>query len=202
MPAVSQASKGVNVCLPSLDSAAEWSLRQRTDADVLGIRFPHRQEVVGGEPLRDRRDFQGSLRTLFVIAEVKAGPCSLNGPWTCSKDGNVDHVLRALGCVTPESLGSISRSLYQNGRFESADFEARLLCFGARKSSGLPTGSLQFTWHDVFGFVYDRYQTFWRAKRQNQQWPPVGRFLWGRCRDRQLDAYVQEMLAAFGVGVS
>jgi len=212
------------MCTHSLDSAAEWFLRlngfftvlnfvvhpiesaegtqQRTDADVLGIRFPHRQEIVGGEPLPDHTAFRDSSRPVFVIAEVKAGRCSLNGPWTRSEDDNVTNVLRSLGCVAPESLKVISDSLYENGRFESAELEARLLCFGARSSSELPTGTLQFTWPEVFGFVFDRYQTFWRVKRQNQQWPPIGRLLWDRCRDRQRDAYVHEMLAVFGVATA
>ena len=205
----------------SLDSAAEWFLRlngfftvlnfvvhpiepaegtqQRTDADVLGIRFSHRREIVGGDQLRDHPAFQCSSRTVFVIAEVKAGSCGLNGPWTRSDDENVKNVLGALGCVAPESLKVISDSLCRNGRFESAEIEARLLCFGARSSSGLPTCTLQFTWYEVLGFVYDRYHAFWRVKRQDQQWPPIGRLLWDRCRDREHDAYVHEMLAVFGV---
>ena len=205
----------------SLDSAAEWFLRlngfltmlnfvvhpveqtegtvQRTDADVLGVRFPYRQEVVGGDPLIDHPAFQGLPRAVFVIAEVKAGRCRLNGPWTRPEDENVGNVLRSLGCVAPESLKVVSDSLYQNGRFESTELEARLVCFGVCLSTDLPTGALQFIWDEVFGFVYDRHQTFWRVKRQNQQWPPIGRFLWDSCRNQQRDVYVREMRKAFGV---
>jgi hypothetical protein len=205
----------------SRDSVAEWFLRlngfftvlnfvvhpveraegtrQRTDADVLGIRFPHRQEIVGGRPLVDHKDFRGSSRPVLVIAEVKAGRCRLNGPWTRSEDGNVGSVLRSLGCVEPESLKVISDSLYECGCFESTDFEIRLVCFGARLSTELPTGALQFLWSDVFGFVYDRYQEFWRVKRDNQQWPPIGGFLWDKCKGQKRDVYVQEMLNVFSV---
>lgn len=209
------------MCGHNLDSVAEWFLRlngfftvlnfvvhpveakegaqQRTDADVLAVRFPHRHEIVGGNPLADHATFQGSSRTVLAIGEVTAGPCKLNGPWARPKDENVGNVLRSLGCVAPASLTAISTSLYRNGRFQSADLEARLLCFGRRASGKLPTDALQFTWDEVFGFVYDRYQTFWRVKRQNQQWPPIGRLLWDRCRDQERDAYVREMLAVFGV---
>lgn len=97
---------------------------------------------------------------MFVIAEVKSGRCHLNGPWTRQEDENVENVLRALGCVATESLKIISNSLYQKGRYESADVEARLLCFGACSSDALPTETLQFTWKEVFEFVYKRFQTF------------------------------------------
>lgn len=170
----------------SLDSAAEWFLRlngfftilnfvvhpveqaegtvQRTDADVLGVRFLHRQEIVGGKPLIDHPAFQDLSRPVFVIAEVKAGPCHLNGPWTRTENENVRNVLRSLGCVVPESLKVVSDSLYENGRFESTELEARLVCFGVRSSTDLLKGALQFTWGEVFGFVHDRYRTFWRVK--------------------------------------
>lgn len=212
------------MCVHGLDSVAEWFLRlngfftvlnfvvhpvepkegaqQRTDADVLGVRFPHRREIVGGKPLPDHDAFRDSSRTVLVIAEIKAGRCKLNGPWVHPKDDNVGNVLRAVGCVAQKSVEAISASLYQNGRFESEAFEARLLCFGARSSSKLPTATLQFEWNDVFGFVHDRYQRFWRVKRENQQWPPVGRLLWDRCRDKARDVYVREMLAVFGVSLA
>jgi hypothetical protein len=204
-----------------LDSAAEWFLRlngfftvlnfvvhpfepgegtqQRTDADVLGVRFPQRQEIVGGRRLPDHEAFRDAPSPLFIIAEVKAGCCRLNGPWTRPKDRNVTHVLRSFGGFAPETLNAVSDSLYRDGRYQSEDLAARLLCFGASTSPHLKEHVLQFTWDQVFGFVYDRYQVFWRVKRQNQQWPPIGRFLWDRCRDQQRSAYVQAMLTEFSV---
>jgi hypothetical protein len=209
------------MCADSLDSVAEWFLRlngfftvlnfvvhplgahegtrQRTDADVLGVRFPHRQEIVGGQPLNDDGDFQDLRRSLLVIAEVKTQTCSLNGPWTREPDDNVGNVLRALGCVVPTLVAEVSASLYRSGRFESPEFEARLLCFGARTSDLVPAGALQLTWDRVFRFIYGRYQTYWNAKRQHQQWPRVGQFLWDRCRDRKENEYITEMLIVFNV---
>jgi hypothetical protein len=209
------------MCTPTLDSLAEWFLRlngfftilnfvvhpveategsrQRTDADVLGVRFPNRREIAGDKPLRDHDAFQPLKSTLLVIAEVKAGQCKLNGPWTRRKDENVDHVLRALGCVSSTALRAVAASLYESGWYNSKPIQVRLLCFGARTSGTLPEGVLQFTWDDVFRFIYDRYQTFWRAKRQNQQWPPIGRLLWDRSRDKEREQYVREIRAVFGM---
>ena len=204
----------------TLDSTAEWFLRlngfftvlnfvvhpvepdegtvQRTDADVLGIRFPDRREVVGGDPLIDHTAFQDAPRTIFVISEVKTGRCSLNGPWSRREDENVLNVLHSFGRISPVALNEVAEGLYQSGRFQSGRFEARLLCFGA-STTNLPGGVLQFTWDQVFGFIHDRYKAFWRLKKQNQQWPPIGRFLWNECKERERDAYISAMLAAFKV---
>ena len=176
--------------------------QQRTDADVLGVRFTNRQEVVGGEVLADHHSFQVSSRTLLVIAEVKAGPCRLNGPWTRRKDENIKHVLHALGYVRSGLLETVSGSLYQLGRYESGEIEARLACFGARRSDNLPASTIQFTWDEIFEFLYDRYQAFWKAKRENQQWPPVGRLLWDMCRDQQRDTYIRQMMTLFNVSAA
>jgi hypothetical protein len=209
------------MCQQTLDSLAEWFLRlngfftvlnfvvhpastaegtlQRTDADVLGVRFPDRREVVGGVALRDHTLFANSARTQMVIAEVTAGTCKLNGPWTRSEDQNVDHVIRSMGCVRDEEVSSLSRALYRTGHFESGHFAATLICFGTRVSSRLPESVNQITWAEVFGFVYDRYQEFWRAKLQHQQWPPVGRLLWDRSVRRQRDEYIHDMQVFYDI---
>jgi len=124
-----------NLESPNLESAAEWFLRlngfftvqnfivhpvkreesqQRTDADVLGIRFPNRQEIVGGISLDDHKDFRNAQRPIFVIAEVKSGPCSLNGPWTDPDAQNVTNVLRSFGEMSSAPFEKISERLYEN----------------------------------------------------------------------------------------
>jgi len=204
-----------------LDAAAEWFLRlngfftvqnfivhpvgpdegsqQRTDADVLGIRFPKRQEVVAGDPLFDHPVFQEARQPIFVIAEVKAGRCRLNGPWSRREEENVKNVLRSFGEMSPVSFDTVSKAIYDNGRFQADSLDARLVCFGSDRSRDLREGVLQFTWDEVFGFIFDRYQAFWRAKRQNQQWPAIGRFLWDRSKHQERETYIHAMLKEFGV---
>lgn len=205
----------------SPDAVAEWFLRlngfftvqnfivhpltpeegsqQRTDADVLGVRFPKRQEIAGGEALIDHPAFQDEERRVFVIGEVKRGRCRLNGPWSRREADNVTNVLRSFGEMSAAPLDGISKGLYETGRFQVDDFEARLLCFGSETSQNLTEGVLQFTWEEVFGFVFDRYQAFWRMKRQNQQWPSVGRFLWERAKHQERGHYIGAMLTEFGM---
>ena len=56
---------------------------QRTDADVLAVRFPHRSELADtARPLVDDTPFRGSTGIELAVAEVKTGPCGLNDSWT------------------------------------------------------------------------------------------------------------------------
>lgn len=60
---------------------------QRTDADILAVRFPHRCELfTSGQPMRDHEVFDSGGLIDLVIAEVKHGRCRLNGPWTRPHD--------------------------------------------------------------------------------------------------------------------
>ena len=78
---------------------------QRTDADLLGVRFPHRAEfVIDGTTMADDESALSisSEHIDVVIAEVKAGRCSVNGPWTDPEKRNIERVLSAIGCAEGE----------------------------------------------------------------------------------------------------
>ena len=72
---------------------------QRTDADLIAVRFPHRQELLtSDQPMEDHDLFtEGSHRISAHFVEVKAGVCRLNGPWTNPKKRNLQRVLYAMG---------------------------------------------------------------------------------------------------------
>ncbi len=56
---------------------------QRTEADILAVRFPFRCELATSDNhLADHSDFRSIGKTDVIIAEVKRGACKLNGPWT------------------------------------------------------------------------------------------------------------------------
>src|SRR6516225_8740359 len=70
---------------------------QRTDADLLAVRFPHRAERLLDDPDDIMPDDEQTLalsrdRIDVVLAEVKTNrPCTLNGPWTRKDRQNVDR---------------------------------------------------------------------------------------------------------------
>ena len=75
---------------------------QRTDADLLAVRFPHRAERLIDDPNDIMPDDEPRLSLYHdlndvVIAEVKTNqPCTLNGPWTREDRQNVHRVLAAI----------------------------------------------------------------------------------------------------------
>ena len=76
---------------------------ERTEADLLAVRFPYSREVAGSLIERDDTLSCQDERIDFIIAEVKSGVCCLNGPWIKSKAGNMQYVLKWFGMIEEES---------------------------------------------------------------------------------------------------
>jgi hypothetical protein len=81
---------------------------QRTDADLLGVRFRHRAEFAFDHQTPMADDQRLGLTSRFddvVIVDVKTNqPCTLNGPWTNPDRRNVHRVLAAIGCLPWPSI--------------------------------------------------------------------------------------------------
>src|SRR3954468_19994651 len=67
---------------------ADEGVGQRTDVDVLGVRFPHRAENQI-RPMADHATFADTARVQLVFAETKRTVCRLNPAWTDSARGNL-----------------------------------------------------------------------------------------------------------------
>lgn len=154
---------------------------QRTDVDIIGIRFPHRQEIVHHEPLEDHSVVVDRTRALLVLAEIKTRQCSLNGPWTRPKDENLRRVLDAVGAFDADTGARVADSLYEKGTWSDRRFTVSLLCLGASHNSGLARrypDVPQVLWHDVLGFIYQRFKRYRLEKCRHDQWPESGKRLW------------------------
>ena len=157
---------------------------QRTDADLLGVRFRHRVERAfdGGKTMEDDAILQ--LNSRFddvVIVEVKTNqPCALNGPWTNPKGQNVHRVLAAIGCLNRANISDAATCIYESGVAIYGHVRIRLVAVG-RHASPLITerhpGVLQLTWPQISGFIWDRFRAFRNPKRQVQQWGDDGQLL-------------------------
>src|SRR5688572_17947388 len=71
----------------------DWGSNQGTDADILATRLLHRREN-RSVPMEDHHKI-AECQTLvnMIIAEVKTGPCTLNGPWKDRKKENMQKLL-------------------------------------------------------------------------------------------------------------
>lgn len=159
---------------------------QRTDADLIGVRFPFRAERLYDNPDDLMADDTGALRLSsgkidVVIAEIKAGRCALNGPWTNPTGHNIQRVLAAIGCLASEHIEEASEALYRDALYDSlAHLRIRLVLIGREPDTTLPgtyAGVTQVTWHDALTFIWGRFDRYSRQKAQTQQWDMTGRTL-------------------------
>ena len=156
----------------------ETGSNQGTDADLLGVRFSQRSE--GGRfPLHDDPSIADSGAPVnVIIAEVKTSKCSLNGPWTSPKAGNMRETLRAIGCVPPASEEDATRTLFRDGRWSDDTVSVRLFAIGEYRDPDLAISeSQQLIWRDVISFTMDRFRSYKTRKSAVGQWEADGQLL-------------------------
>jgi len=167
---------------------------QRTDADIVGGRFPYRSEFPD-PPGGDEREFTRiTNKPYLVIAEVKRGLCQLNGPWTDSAKENIHAVLRDLGPFPQERVEEAARALYRQGIFDCDELYCSLFCVGEAANPvvrsrypAVPQG----TWEEVLRFVFERFQTYHNRKADHNSWDKVGKELWNLWRGTTQEQFVQ-----------
>jgi hypothetical protein len=157
---------------------------QRTDADLLAVRFPFRAERLFDDPndiMADdvqRLELRGDLIDV-VIAEVKSGACALNGPWTEQRQQNVHRVLAAIGCLPHDRIEPAAAAIYRSGIYRAGpSLRIRLVAVGRNRSEEIAIAYPEVTqliWADMLAFIWDRFQRYRQQKRQVDQWDPVGR---------------------------
>jgi hypothetical protein len=152
-----------------------------TDVDVLGVRFPYREENVS-RPMMDSPRFTKVGRKAFVaITEVKRSLCSLNGPWTDRHRGNMPRLLNAVGLFSRSETEAAAEALYNVGVYDNTLYHVSLLCLGERENPEIARDHPrvpQITWDEVLNFVFQRFDTYHNQKRAHQTWDAAGRRLW------------------------
>lgn len=142
------------------------SSHPRTEADALGVRFPHSQESTSDSPFRDDPRIVDlcDKRILFLIVEIKAGTCKVNGPWSDRSKDNMPYVIRRMGfCETESQVVAVSTKLYDHARWEDEHHVVQYLCIGDRADSTLGrqfNHLCQITFKEIAKFLLDRFATF------------------------------------------
>ncbi len=166
-----------------------------TDADIVGVRFQHRREMMR-RPLVDDGWFSAYDRhLLLVIAEVKTGQCHLNGPWTNSERRNVQKVLAAMGVYPAVKLDLVAAGLYKDGLHQDGDHVAALVAFGSRESVELRhryPRVPQVLWPQVKRFIHQRFSEYLREKAWHQTWDIAGEDLYTLVKgERDVERFCQ-----------
>ena len=115
---------------------------QRTDLDLVGVRYPHRREALHGHGdherwMEDFSIFANNDRPLIVFVEVCTRRCKINGPWTAREKGNLPRALRALGIIPESVVTEASNNIYDEGHFLSSDFQVQLVAIGKQTNAHL-----------------------------------------------------------------
>lgn len=183
---------------------------QRTDADLLAVRFPFRAERLFDDPDDIMADDMKGLALSddlidVVIAEVKTNqPCRLNGPWTRQDRQNVHRVLAAIGCLPQEAINIAAENIYRTGIHRADDLRVRLVAVGRDRSDDLAKDHpevIQLLWPDMLAFIWHRFDRYRRQKTQVDQWSIHGRQLKTLVDEHRnsCDDFVARALGAMGV---
>jgi len=154
---------------------------QRTDADILGVRFPYRAELKPNPMIDDEPFVQFKDRPYIIIAEVKRSTCSLNGPWTEPEKENLQRVLRAIGAFPENQVETVAKHIYISGVFSDTAYHLTLACFGEATNSDIEKNFPdipQILWDKVLTFIYNRFRKYRDQKASHGQWDEAGRALW------------------------
>jgi hypothetical protein len=180
---------------------------QRTDADLLGVRFGYRKEFAfnerGAVMIDDDRLRLSTCFDDIVIAEVKTNqPCTLNGPWTKRDRRNVHRVLAAIGCLPERTIPEAAEAIYNQGSAVLGRIRISLVAIGRNRSQELDhryPKVLQLTWDDVLRVVWDRFDRFREQKRHVDQWDNCGKRLRQEAENASSDEFVGLIKGLMGV---
>lgn len=153
---------------------------QRTDADVIAVRFQHRSELeMSDRPMRDHEFFGKQPRLISVfLAEAKQGQCALNGPWTEPERENLHRVLFAMGFLPHGRVSKVAEVLYRELGYEDDLVRIRFVAVGREHAiHGRAKDALQLSWEEVLSWIHDRFSEYADQKAHHPQWDGSGRRL-------------------------
>jgi hypothetical protein len=148
---------------------------QRTDADLLAVRFEHRAENLSHPMLDDEKVASCKTFANVIIAEAKTGPCALNGPWTDRTAKNMNRVIKAIGCIPEGTIDQACDALYCRGYWsDEATTTVRLFALGEARAPLLIPPEQQITWDEIISFCVTRFKAYKREKSSVGQWSKDG----------------------------
>jgi len=109
---------------------------QRTEVDVIGVRFPHRDEFGVGDVDDDALGYSRDC-VHVILAEVKLADAQLNETWTNASKGNIHGILQAIGFVPKEDVGDVAEQLCREGRATYRTMTFSLAAIGETQSLSL-----------------------------------------------------------------
>ena len=143
---------------------------QRTEVDVIGIRFPHRTEFP---------DILQHEETALVLAEAKASNAIINAAWLRADDRVLEDLLACIGIIPTVELDATARQLRNTGaaRTTTARVSFLLVATNFPEDTSL-RDARRMTWSEVLRFIYERFTIYHHRKTAHDQWYDIGKQLW------------------------
>ena len=157
--------------------------REGTEIDVLGVRFPYRNELaLSGRSMEDHEIFNEREKKIdIIIADATTGDCKVNDSWIKPEKLNMERILFALGIFPKKQAEAIAVKLYEELYYDDDPaFRVNIYALGEKKNSDMPPAIQQLTWEDVLRFIHHRFVTFEDYKTQHGQWDSTGKELFER----------------------
>jgi hypothetical protein len=169
---------------------------QRTEADILGVRFPYRCELkVSSHPMEDYKEFLKFPNKIQIIfAELTKGKCKLNKPYLQPKKKNIESILYALGVFPENCVDKVAKEIYNNQFYEDENIVFRFFAIGKEKRDTLKSKVVQLTWNEILVFIYNRMKEYYRQKVNHQQWDEYGHQLYDDSIKSSQDDFIKTWL--------
>lgn len=157
----------------------------RTDANVVGIRFPFRKEFPGDDVDDPVLGCSPTKPSLFIV-EVKTKEIYLNDTWTSRPKENIEKLITNIGFLQEKKkIAEVSESLYDSGRFNGVgDYYWSFALVGneediaGERVDGRYKSVPRIFWTHICKFIHQRMRTFSKAKRNHSQWDCLGQKLY------------------------
>jgi hypothetical protein len=162
---------------------------QRTEIDLLGVRFRYRQEHLA-QPMKDDDRIISEDRTVVVFCDAKKGPQDFNKTWWTDERKVMESFLALVGVVPSDRWKHVARALYADGFAKlSGDLLVTTLLIHEDKQ-----GIVQPHWPaaprvqitQALRFIHRRFYDYHNPKTPHVQWNPAGHRLWDlyyQCRN-------------------
>ena len=185
-----------NLIVHAEGAQPDGSYGQRTEIDVLGVRFHHRKENAD-RPMQDYELFAAEQRTQVVLCEVKPR-AKINGAWTNPALKNLEKVLLTGGFVPGANVDAVAAKLYECGVWWDDSISISMICLATECSRSLRQrfpAVHQLTWaHHVLPFIYNRFREYANEKRLHDQWENEGKLLFDLAMQNDEAAFIKAVL--------
>lgn len=168
--------------------------RQLTDADLLGVRFPHAEESLRDIRTTDDRWLTTAAeggRLLFFIAEVKAGQCAVNQRWRAEDRRCLAKAISRLGFLPRAEVENAAEAMHNSLEWSDDQFALKFVSVGNSRNGVLDRryrGLQQLTWSDIGAFLWERFHGFGVIKGCPPQWPSFGRLFAQAVHSGEIDS--------------